>query len=146
MCIGHLAGKGRLRTRGGVVAQHRRRDLTQSTHDSEARESELPTCWMQALRALQKLPLVPTDPAHFSLEGAVAIPYWFNALFQAPKLKREEFWRSTLRLNSLKDLFKDDCSDFSAGEVLDKIERLARVEGDCVKVKKKENGLRQLLC
>ena len=57
------------------VAQHRRRDLTQSTHDSAAGESKLPTFWKQALRALQKLPLVPTDPAHFSLEGARAIPY-----------------------------------------------------------------------
>ena len=115
---------------GAVFAQHRRKDLTQSTHDSAAGESKLPTFWKQSIRALRKLPLVPTDPAHFSLEGARVIPYWFNALFQAPKLKREEFWRSTLRLNSLKDLFKDDCSDFSAGEVLDEIERLVRVEGD----------------
>ena len=118
--------------RGAIFAAHRVRDLIQSTHNSAAGESKLPKFWKQALKALQKLPLVPTDPLHFSLEGVRAIPYWFNTLFQAPRLKREEFWRSTLRLNLLKDLFKDDCSDFSAGEVLDEIERLARVEGDYV--------------
>ena len=45
----------------------------------------------------------------------------------------------------LRYLFKDDCSDFSAVEVLDEIERLARVEGDYVKVKKM-NGLKSSPC
>ena len=78
--------------RGASFAAHRIRDLIQSTHDNAAGESKLPKFWKQALKALQKLPLVPTDPLHFSLEGVRAIPYWFNTLFQAPRLKREEFW------------------------------------------------------
>ena len=79
--------------RGAIFASHRIKDLIQSTHDSSAGESKLPEFWKQALTALQKLSLVPKDPNHFSLEGVKSIPYWFNTLFKALMLKREEFWR-----------------------------------------------------
>ena len=63
------------------------------------------------------------------------MPVWFNPLFKVPAIKHEDFWRNTLRLNTIKDLFKDDGSDYSKGELLDEIDRLARVEGDYVKIK-----------
>ena len=122
--------------RGAIFALHRAKDLTQSTHSSSSGESKLPKFWAQAIKALQKrFTLIPADPNHWSLEAVRAMPVWFNPLFKVPAIKNEDFWRSTLRLNTIKDLFKDDGSDYSKGELLDEIDRLARVEGDYVKIK-----------
>ena len=61
--------------RGAIFAHHRLKDLIQSTHDSASGESKLPKFWIQALKALQKLPLSPADPNHFSQDGVKSIPY-----------------------------------------------------------------------
>ena len=124
--------------RGAIFAHHRLKDLIQSTHDSASGESKLPKFWIQALKALQKLPLSPADPNHFSQDGIKSIPFWFNTLFIALTLKREEFWRKTLRLNTIKDLLKVDGTKYKTSELVEEIHRLARIDGDYIKVARGE--------
>ena len=124
--------------RGAIFASHRIKDLIQSTATSSAGESKLPRLWKLALQALQELQLTPRHPQEWSWEGARAIPVWFNPVFTLPNIKREEIWRRTLRLNSVKDLMKDDGSQYTDIELEKEIERLAHVEGEYVRIKRGE--------
>ena len=89
--------------------------------------------------------LTPADPQHWTLDSARSMPFWFNPTFKAPALNTEQFWRDTLRLNTVKDMFHDDGSDYSMGELVDEIHRLARVEGDWVKMKKQWVSIRRFI-
>ena len=115
--------------RGAIFATHRLQDLIQSTHSSSAGESKLPRVWKHAIQALQTLQLRPADPTHWSADTARAMPVWFNPLFKIPKVKHEEFWRQSLRLNTIKDLINDDLDNYSDDEVRSEIARLVTTEG-----------------
>jgi len=124
--------------RGAIFATHRLEDLIQSTHSSSAGESKLPRIWKHAIRALQTLQLRPADPTHWSADTARAMPVWYNPLFKIPKIKHEEFWRQTLRMNTIKDMVNDDMDNYSEEEVRSEIARLVTTEGSWTRVKSKE--------
>ena len=124
--------------RGAVFANHRKRDLTQSTHSSSSGDSKLPRVWSKAIEAFKELKMIPTKHEHFSTEGARAHPVWFSPIFSPPVLKLEAFWRDSLRVNTIKDLLKDDNTDFSDQELLDDVRRLSRVDGEYARVARGE--------
>ena len=98
--------------RGAIFAEHRISDLIQSTHSSCAGESKLPKVWKLSLVALKSLKLLPADPTAWPTDVARAMPIWFSPLFRPPALKLAEFWRTALRTNTVKDLIKDDGTDY----------------------------------
>ena len=121
---------------GAIFAERRISDLIQSTHSSYAGESKLPKVWKLSLVALKALRLLPADPNVWPTDVARAMPIWFSPLFRPPSLKLAEFWRTALRTNTVKDLIKDDGTDYLEDELDNEIRRLTYVEGDYVRVSK----------
>ena len=101
--------------RGSVFANYPRKDLVRALG---TRACCLPTFWRAALSDLFELDLKPVHPLFCtSPDEARAEPFWDSHRFHVAPSPYSDVWRTQLELNSLKDLFLEDGSDYSLEDI-----------------------------
>ena len=102
--------------RGGAFSRVDIKELTKSTTQ---RRSQLPSFWRDALRALREIELSPAVPvADWNKQTAGGLPLWHNPIFTVSTRVHVQTWTQKLQLNRLRDLVKDDGSDYTDADIV----------------------------